>query len=296
MGRFYQLVHPYELRRKLQAARFGPPKRTPLGTFPAPVPTLITRQRPPAARPSPLLRLQRPTPASTSQRPGRPLAGLQPPAPLSPRRVHQQQRRAGPLQPPLWSPCKWLVLLAAPVGTPPAPMECRQHLASLAEDYSRLADLRLEARRQPATDAAAPPTVCYPVHSAILARWSGLARSLLSAIDDGVAQAGGSGSGRALGTALGAPLSGVPDPDACAFLAALYALPSQQALAEVLCSMRRDTGAEAAQGLGWGGRHASGPQKRVCLQLRTGAIGVYGCALWLLPVLPHPDHAPASCG
>lgn len=155
-------------------------------------------------------------------------------------------------------------------------MECRQHLASLAEDYSRLADLRLEARRLPAADAAAPPTVCYPVHSAILARWSGLARSLLSAIDDGVAQAGSSGSGAALGAALGAPLSGVPDPDACAFLAALYALPSQQALAEVLCSMRRDTGAEAAQGLGWGGRRASGPRNgcaRSCVPERLGYMG-----------------------
>ncbi|PRW45194.1 hypothetical protein C2E21_6324 [Chlorella sorokiniana] len=117
-------------------------------------------------------------------------------------------------------------------------MEYRQHLASLAEDYRRLADLRLEARRLPA-DAA--PIAWYPVHSAILARWSGLARSLLSAIDDGVAQAGGGSSGPAVGAALGAPLSGVPAQDACAFLAALYALPSQQALAEVLCSMRRDT-------------------------------------------------------
>lgn len=145
-------------------------------------------------------------------------------------------------------------------------MERRKHLASLAADYGRLADLRLEARL-PAAGAAVPVVVYYPVHSAILARWSGLARSLLSAIGDGVAQAGGSGSGGAVGAALGAPLSGVPESDICAFLAALYALPSQQALAQVLCIMRRDTGAEWGTGLG-GGAWSS----RVCPQLRTGSI------------------------
>lgn len=121
-------------------------------------------------------------------------------------------------------------------------MECCDHLEGLAEDYRRLADLRLEVRPPPADAPPAAPAV-YPVHSAILARWSGLARSLLSAIDDGVAQAGGSGDGTAVGAALGAPLAGASPADACAFLRALYALPCQQALAEVLCRMWRDKGA-----------------------------------------------------
>lgn len=125
-------------------------------------------------------------------------------------------------------------------------MECLQHLATLADDYKRLVDLHL----RPTAGAAGVPASVYPVHSAILARWSGLARSLLSAIEDGVAQAGGCGGSVAVGAALGAPLSSIPDSDACAFLAALYALPSQQALAEVLCSMRRDTGGEPAGAAG----------------------------------------------
>lgn len=135
-------------------------------------------------------------------------------------------------------------------------MECCDHLKALAEDYRRLADLRLEVRPPPAAPADGGSTAAaavYPVHSAILARWSGLARSLLSAIDDGVAQAGGSGNGMAVGAALGAPLAGAPAADVCAFLRALYALPCQQALAQVLCSMRCDAGASRrGPGAQWG--------------------------------------------
>ena len=138
------------------------------------------------------------------------------------------------------------------------PAVITEHLAGMAADWRALTDCEL-AVRVGVGDAAATQgavssdaelvrpldsssvNLIFPLHSAILTRWSVTARSVLAAMGEGVAQAAGSPEAAA-GQALGAALEGYSRASIVLFLRALYTLPSRQALAEVLCSAKREEG------------------------------------------------------
>lgn len=117
-----------------------------------------------------------------------------------------------------------------------------EHLSGLPADFAALSDCEL----------VSAGGATFPVHSAVLARWSGVARSLLAAIRDEVASANGQGE---LAAALSAPLADCAFPAGeeaaalTAFLKLLYALPSRKMLADALCAVQHDAGElPAAQG------------------------------------------------
>lgn len=102
------------------------------------------------------------------------------------------------------------------------------------------------------------------MHKTILARYSGHARSLLSAIGEGTVAP--SSTGEELAAALSAPLGDASTADTTAFLRLLYSLTSPKLLVEALCGIQRDAGEPrqpclqpggelAGRGVGWPAHH-----------------------------------------